>query len=212
MSWRDISKLSYSINTTKFTLPRPSHPFTIPHKGNKIVYNEGDELTYALYPVFNTDFTQEPLSPEHFPCGYWYKNYIPPITTIYTSKLYPAYNFEGLNITPSISGGLLDTTYYLFEYIENLNLYTSLLSGTLDSVYNTLDVGFEELHFNNGSIDGGILETVYYSYNCVPEGLTFSNGLISSGVLNITYILYNYWPEESISFISNITGGTHATA
>lgn len=212
MSWKDISKLSYQISATKFTLPRSSHPFTVRYQGNKLVYNEGDELTHAQYPIFNTDFTQEPVGIDHFPCGYWHRNYIPPITTIYTTKLYPAYNFEGLNIISIISGGILDATYYLFEYTENLIFSTTLLSGTLDSVYDTLDVGFEELYFNNGNIDSGILDIVYYTYSCVPENLIFTNGIISNGSLIITYIAYNYWPSESISFTSNITGGTHATA
>ena len=211
MSWRDISKSSYSINTTKFTLPRSSHPFVISYQGNKVVYNEGDELTYALYPVFNTDFTQVPLGPDHFPCGYWHKNYIPPITTIYTSKLYPSLTQEILNFTSIITSGALNKVYSEYGYIESLTFNTNISGGILDSILNTYTGNPESLSFTS-SINSGVLEEVYYLYDDgIPESLSFTSS-INSGILEIVLITYENWPEESLSFTSSINGGVHATA
>lgn len=214
MSWKDISKSSYQISTTKFTLPRSSHPFTIPYKGNKVVYNEGDELTHAQYPVFNTDFTQEPLGPDHFPCGYWHKNYIPPITTIYTSKLYPPLVQEVLNFTSEIIGGALNEVYSIYSYIESLTLNSSISSGILNSTHDTFDVGSDSLSFTSSISDGilDILDILYSEYtDWPPEGVTLTSS-ISSGTLDIAYISYLNWPEESLSLTSSITGGVHSNA
>ena len=109
--WKALSHSDGKFTVNKYNEWAPSHPFTIPYQGPKIRYSEVDEITDVTDPAFNIEFTGVPLADQHFPCGYWHKNYIPPQTVIYTSLLYPL---------------------EIFDYVETTNV--NIVSGELRAI------------------------------------------------------------------------------
>ena len=210
MSWKDLNKSLYSISVTKFQEWVPSQPFSIIPDANKIRYSEGDEITSADNVVFNIEFTGVPLGPHHVPCGYWHKNYVPTIYEIYTSKIYPIYELDGLNISAGILGGSLDIMY--LSYIippEGINFNVEITGGIFKTVYKYYTIPSEGLNFT-ATITGGIFDQIYYTYTIPSEGINLV-GNITGGILDIILIQYSNWPPEQLIFSGNITGGTHVS-
>lgn len=211
MSWRDISKSSYTIESGKFTIPRPSRPFTIPYQGPKVVYSEGDELSSVADYTFNIDFTGIPLGPDHFPCGYWHKNYIPPFTIVYTSLMYAVEVVEsaGTDVINLISGQhrLILQVYGFEDYVETTNV--NLVSGVFRAsiiVYSYT----ESVETSNVNIVSGIFKDALWSYTIPTESVETSNLNLSSGMFKDAVLSYTYWPAEGVETSSvNLTSGVH---
>ncbi|MBW2570355.1 MAG: hypothetical protein JRE47_13585, partial [Deltaproteobacteria bacterium] len=53
----------------------PVWPFT--EQPDKPRYNEGDKIATAANPVWSNDHSGVPITDEHAPCGYWFKDYTP---------------------------------------------------------------------------------------------------------------------------------------
>lgn len=211
MSWKDISKSSYTVESVKFTLARPSHPFTIPYQGPKIRYSEGDEVTSVSDYRFNLDFTGEPLDDRHFPCGYWHKNYIPPFTftIIYTSLLYPLEVTDSLEIDTSIISGEFYVNFFLESYdngIESLNLEGEIIGGVFRSVL--ILYSHSDYMDIDTTITAGVFRLAIKSYTYPTESLNL-NCTIQSGVFRDTLIEYGYWPYEGLNLTTSIISGTH---
>lgn len=212
MSWKDISKSSYTVKSAKFTLVRPSHPFTIPYQGPKVVYSEGDELSSVADYRFNMDFTSELLGPSHFPCGYWHKNYIPPFTIIYTSLLYPIEVVDGLEAEINIISGV-------FRYVTNIysialeSVNTSLFditSGIFRSIIQTYEC-IENLQTSTFDIFSGKFKVAIYTYTPPVESVSMNVFDIVAGRFRDSVINYDdALPENIQTMLFNLIEGSHA--
>ena len=208
MNWKKICKSSYTLNIDKFSDWAPSHPFTIPHQGPKIKYSEGDEISSASQPVFNVEFTGQPISEQHFPCGYWHKNYIPPQQVIYTSLLYPVEIVDDLNYSVNVISGEFYIDFILIEYsyIEELSLNLSLNDGNFRSVLLSYNY-FESLDLDI-NLNAGNFRQVLLSYIIPTESLDYSLS-IDSGIFRRALIEYTYWPHEDLDLSITLISGTH---
>ena len=212
MSWKDISKSSYTVESTKFTLARPSHPFTIPYQGPKVRYSEGDEMTSVTDYRFNLDFTGEPLDDRHFPCGYWHKNYIPPQTVIYTSLLYPLEVFDyvettNVNIVSGEFKAIIQTYDCGYEIVETSTV--DLVSGKFADVYLTYSL-HESVETSNVNLVSGQFKDALWSYIVPAESVETSTINLVSGYFKDIFINYPYAAPESIETSSiNIVSGVH---
>lgn len=207
--WKKIDKSSYNLSVGKYSDWAPSHPFIIPYQGPKIRYSEGDELSSVADPVFNVEFTGAPLSGQHFPCGYWHKNYIPPQTIVYTSCIYPLEftdSFKGTDIT--ILEGLFKTINVHVDYEDAFEcLSIDVVNGVFQSrvwryAYSesfkclTLDI-----------ISGSFVDIVV-KYEIPEESFKHIDFDIVSGVFDDITIRYIYWPSEGFECTSfNIISG-----
>ena len=212
MSWKDISKSSYSVESGKFTLPRPSRPFSIPYQGPKVVYSEGDELSSVADYTFNVDFTGVPLGPDHFPCGYWHKNYVPPFTIVYTSMPYIVEAGDGISSTSiSVTSGLM-MSIYLYGYASDSILSTAMeiSSGVFRAIVQTYTYA-EGIANTVISLTGGVFRDVVQEYS-LGDYITGTAIGVSSGIFRDVVIEYNYWPNEGIKNTAiSLTGGSHGS-
>lgn len=211
MSWKDISKSSYTIESGKFTLPRPANPFALDLQGQKIFYSEGDEITSIADYRFNLDFTGVPYSPEHDPCGYWHKNYVPPFTVIYTSRPYPIEfqdNFKSLYVD-IIAGDFRDIYIRYDTYSENFKCDTnSLVYGTLD-IKNHRYIYSENFNHTIISIFSGVFKKSLWRHE-YAEVFNHVNIAIYSGNFRDALIKYS-WPVEEFTHTSiTLISGTHS--
>lgn len=211
MNWKDISKYSYTVESAKFTLARPSHPFTIHYQGPKVVYSEGDELSSVVDYRFNLDFTGNPLDNKHFPCGYWHKNYIPPFTIIYTSCLYPvefgdSISSESLSVLSGYFNERVDHYGYVNDYVEDCGIAVS--AGVFRAVVlRTYPV--ESVNSTSINLTSGIFKDVVHNYSPIESVNSTSIG-ITSGIFRDVVIEYNYWPYEGIEDLGiSIVSGIH---
>ena len=214
MSWKDISKSSYTVESVKFTLPS-TRPFTIPHQGPKVVYSEGDELTSVGDYRFNLDFTGIPLGPDHFPCGYWHKNYIPPITTIYTSVTYPLEVIESCIAYCELNGGNFKSILKSYSIpFESVTSSINLVDGIFKSIVSNYPYWPSEAVIPTSiTLIEGVFKLVLHSYTYWPaEALGNCEIELDGGVFKKVLITYTYWPSESLEAAITITGGSHATA
>ena len=211
MSWKDISKSSYTVESVKFTLARPRHPFTIPYQGPKIRYSEGDEVTSVSDYRFNLDFTGEPLDDRHFPCGYWHKNYIPPFTftIIYTSLLYPLEVVESINTYVDIESGEFRLVMRSTEFEDYISGTVTIESGSFRSALNGID--FSDYINSEVGIESGVFKDVLLSYTMEVHSVN-CNINIDSGTFRDALITYTFWPYESINCNVGMVGGTHASS
>ena len=212
MSWKDISKSSYTLSVEKFAEWTPSHPFTIPYQGPKIRYSEGDEISSVTDPVFNVEFTGVLLSGQHFPCGYWHKNYIPPQTVIYTSLLYPLEVFDYVETTnvDLVTGEFraITQTYDCgYESIETSTV--NLISGRFADIYLSY-YSYESIETSNVNLVSGQFKDAFWSYTVPAESVETSTVNLSSGYFKDILITYNLAAPESIETSSiNILSGVH---
>ena len=128
---------------------------------NKILYNEGSKITKAPAaggnPVWSTKFSGTPVTDTHVPCGYWFKDYTPPIVTpvpdteealvfiaigtIYLAKFTVTGYTILAQVTPSFSGWLFgagwdkdNDQFFVFEDdYTNVNLHKITTDGTVIS-------------------------------------------------------------------------------
>lgn len=208
MSWKDISKSSYEFTAGKFAEWVPDRPFSLPFTANKIQYNEGDEITDANNPVFNIEFTGQANMPTHFPCGYWHKNYVPLVYVVYTSKPYPQYIDDSINISANIISGTLNEILSSFQYTESINISTSILSGILDTILESYSIDSESLNVST-TIISGRLENILLSYSIDFEEISLSASIIS-GTLNTILISYEDWLPEGLDVSASIISGDHS--
>ena len=212
MSWKDISKSSYIVESAKFTLARPSHPFTIPYQGPKVRYSEGDEISSVADYRFNLDFTSDPLGPNHFPCGYWHKNYIPPFTIIYTSCPYIVEMFDGVAITniSVISGNFRDIYQYGYSADSIISTNINLVSGNFSSIVYTY-LYAEGVISNSLALNSGVFKDVIIEYS-LSDYINSASVVVASGIFRDVVIDYTYWPNEGISNTAiSLTGGSHGS-
>jgi len=52
-----------------------SGPWNFTEQSDKPRYNEGDKIATAANPVWSNDHSGVPITNEHTPCGYWFKDY-----------------------------------------------------------------------------------------------------------------------------------------
>ena len=209
MSWKDISKSSYTVESAKFNLPRPSHPFTIPYQGPKVRYSEGDEMTSVADYRFNLDFTGVPLGQDHFPCGYWHKNYIPPFTIIYTSLLYPLEVVEAISGSVDIESGSFRLVMHSTGFEDYISESVTLDSGTFRSLLTGTD--FSDSVSDTLSMVSGVFKGVLLSYSMEVHSVNCDIN-IDSGTFRDALITYTFWPYESINYNVGMVGGTHASS
>ena len=212
MSWKDLSKSSYIVESAKFTLARPSHPFTIPYQGPKIRYSEGDEISSVADYRFNLDFTGVPLGPDHFPCGYWHKNYIPPFTIIYTSLMYPLEVVDGVGGSVDIISGVHKLTTLSYDIgVESVDTVVfDIVSGIFRSVIITYNYQ-ESLQTYTFDIISGQFKEVICDYIIPTEAVETSSFDLVSGRFRDSVINYDdALPESVQTSLFNIIGGSHA--
>ena len=221
MSWKDVPKLSYSSYIAKFTIPsypkviiekfaewEPSHPFIIPYQGPKIRYSEGDEITSVADPVFNVEFTGVPLSGQHFPCGYWHKNYIPPQVVIYTSLLYPVEVYDGMGFGVAAIEGTFRSIIQSYDYgYESASFEVSMIAGTFRSQINYYTIPPESINYSLNIISG-VFRDVIWNYVVSPESTSYNVSAIS-GTFRDVMITYDLWPAESTTFNVTLISGYH---
>ena len=211
MSWKDISKSSYTIESVKFTLVRPSHPFTIPYQGPKVRYSEGDEVSSVSDYRFNLDFTGIPLDDSHFPCGYWHKNYIPPFTIIYTSCLYPLEDVESAGTYEiDLIDGIFKSVINHYTYVEDISTVNIVLSsGEFKSPILTY-IYEEGISTSNVDLISGVFKDAIHAYNIPGEYVNTTSLDLISGIFKDAIIQYEYWPYESLETSSiNLISGVH---
>lgn len=212
MSWKDISKSSYTLGVGKFAEWAPSPPFTIPYQGPKVRYSEGDEISSVTNPVFNVEFTGVPLSGQHFPCGYWHKNYIPPQTVIYTSLLYPLEVFDyvettNVNIVSGEFRAITQTYDCGYEIVETSTV--DLVSGKFADVYLSYS-SYESIETSNVNLVSGQFKDALWSYTVPAESVETSTVNLVSGSFKDIFINYPYAAPESVETSSiNIVSGVH---
>lgn len=212
MSWKDISKSSYTLGVGKFAEWAPSHPFTIPYQGPKVRYSEGDEISSVTNPVFNVEFTGVPLSGQHFPCGYWHKNYIPPQTVIYTSLLYPLEVVDSLtsDVFSLITGD--HSKIFIFYDIGIESISTSnfdLLNGSFSDKYIEYDNRIESIYTTEFDLLSGIFKEVLLDYDNGLESIETASFNLTYGIFRDALISYDDAEYESISTSSfNLSSGT----
>lgn len=224
MSWKDVPKYiyditkfaysipkdSYKIEVDKFHIPPSSHPLTIPYQGPKVRYSEGDEINTVEDFRFDLDFTRIPLGPDHFPCGYWHKNYIPPFTIIYTSRLYPIEFQDSFNtITTYIVDGNFRDIYNRYDnYTESFKGVTnSLVYGTFD-IKNFKYIYSENFNHSIISLLNGVFKKSLWQYE-YAEVFNHVNITIYSGNFRDALIKYS-WPVEEFTHTSiTLISGTH---
>lgn len=212
MSWKDISKSSYSVESVKFNLPRPSRPFSIPYQGPKVVYSEGDELVSVEDYTFNIDFTGIPLGPDHFPCGYWHKNYVPPFTVVYTSLMYAVEVVDRVSgIVNLISGSFRDLT---IEYTIGVESLTTSTFNIISGIFRALIIPYsyqESLQTFTFDIISGQFKAVIWDYTILTESIKTNSFDLVSGRFRDAIINYDYALPESVQTSSfTIVGGSHA--
>lgn len=205
--WKKIEKSSYNLSVGKYSEWVPSHPFTIPYQGPKIRYSEGDEITDVTDPSFDIDFTGQPLSDQHFPCGYWHKNYIPPQQVIYTSLLYPVEVFESAQYDVNVIAGEFYIGFKLltYEYIESLDLNVDVISGIFKSTL--LSYGYAEELDIGVSLNAGNFRKAILSYT-YSESLDYTLN-VNSGSFRMGIIQYTYWPHEDLDLSLTLIAGYH---
>ena len=210
--WKKIGKSSYDLSIGKFAEWAPSHPFTIPYQGPKISYSEGDEITDVTDPVFDIDFTGQPLSDQHFPCGYWYKNYIPPYQIIYTSLPYPiefSDNIEGisLNIVKGDFNGRIDHYIDIIDSVNSTGLNVS--SGNFKAT--VLYINSHDYVASTAlNITSGIFKAVIHDYS-ITDSIDSKTMTLVSGIFKDVVINYTYWIPAKIQDLGiSILGGSHA--
>lgn len=205
--WKKIGKSSYDLSAAKFAEWAPSHPFTIPYQGPKIRYSEGDEITDVTNPIFNIDFTWQPLSDQHFPCGYWHKNYIPPHYIIYTSLTYPVEIVESIQYDVNVIAGEFYIGFKLltYEYIESLDLNVDVISGIFKSTL--LSYGYAEELDIGVSLNAGNFRKAISSYT-YSESLDYTLN-VNSGSFRMGIIQYTYWPHEDLDLSLTLIAGYH---
>lgn len=68
------------LNTLHYGKDNPVGIWGFTKQPDKLCYNEGDEIECSDSPVFDIDFTKNPITSIHKPCGYWHStptNFIP---------------------------------------------------------------------------------------------------------------------------------------
>lgn len=195
--WKALSHSDGKFTASKYTEWAPSHPFTIPYQAAKVRYSEGDEITDVTDPNFNIEFTGIPLSDQHFPCGYWHKNYIPPQLAIYTSCLYPVEFIDGFNGTNiEVLDGMFRSINVHIDYGDSFEgLSFDIISGFLNSIVNRYSYteGFESLNLD---VISGVFKDIIIRYNTEADIFNHTNFDIVSGIFDDVTIKYNYWPAE----------------
>lgn len=223
MSWKDVPKYiyditkfaysipkdSYKIEVDKFHIPPSSHPLTIPYQGPKVRYSEGDEINTVEDFRFDLDFTRIPLGPDHFPCGYWHKNYIPPFTIIYTSLLYPLEVVEAIIGSVGIESGTFRLVMHNVEFEDYISETVTLDSGSFRSLLTGVD--FSDSISDALSIESGVFKDVLLSYTMEVHSINCDID-IDSGTFRDALITYTFWPYESINCNVGMVGGTHASS
>ena len=215
MSWKDISKSSYSLSIEKYGEWAPSHPFALRYQGNRVQYSEGDEISSANDYRFNVDFTGVPLGPSHFPCAYWHRNYIPPIETVFTSLTYPLEVVDRCTCNCILMSG--EFRRILLSYsipYESVNSTINLTGGDFRSIVTSYTYWPSESLTSTGIIlTGGEFKLVVYTYTYWPAE-SLGNCVISlnGGEFKDVLIDYTYWPSEALTPAISLTGGSHATA
>lgn len=212
MSWKDISKSSYTLGVGKFADWAPSHPFTIPYQGPKVVYSEGDELSSAVDYTFNIDFTGNPLGPDHFPCGYWHKNYVPPFTVVYTSLMYAVEVVDGVSGTVSFIDGVFKST--TLEYTMKVESLTTSSFNIIDGIFRSVIRTYlyqESLQTSTFDIVSGQFKELFIYYTIPTESIETDSFDLVSGRFRDSVINYDYALPESIQTSSfTFIGGSHA--
>jgi len=179
----------------------------------KASYNEGDKIATAVNPVWSSDHSGIPITDGHNPCGYWFKDYSPPVIVYYTSKLYPIVIIEDIESYPAtILFGELRALRHTYEYIEELESYSATVTtGELRALLKYYTDGeIEELESYSATIQSGELRALlnYYTDGEIEELESYS-ATIQSGSLEDVLIHYeNGVIEELESYSATITGGT----
>ena len=210
--WKALSHSDGKFTVNKYNELVPSHPFTVPYQGPKIRYSEGDEISSVDDPVFNVEFTGIPLSGQHFPCGYWHKNYIPPQWVVYTSLLYPLevcdyVETTTINIVAGEFRSITQTYDCGYESVETSTV--DLVSGKFSDIYLSYS-SYESIETSNINLVSGQFKDVLWSYIVPAESVETSTVTLSSGYFKDIFINYQYAAPESVETSSiNIVSGIH---
>jgi hypothetical protein len=212
MGWKDISKSSYIVNVEKYQDWIPSRKFSIQYQGPKVQYNEGDEISSVLDYRFNIDFTGAPLRENHFPCGYWHKNYIPPITTIFTSLLYPLEVVDGVSGSVSVISGVFKdiARAYTIETESTTSTSFDLISGLFKTLIRTYSYQ-ESLQISTFDLISGQFKETIRDYTIPTESIETDSFDLISGRFRDAIINYDTGLPESVQTLSfTVIGGSHA--
>ena len=206
--WKALSHSDGKFTVGKYSDWAPSHPFTIPYRGPKVRYSEGDEISSVADPVFNIEFTGNPLSGQHFPCGYWHKNYIPPQGIIYTSLLYPVEVYDGMSFDINVIGGTFRDIVQSYNYgYESASFEVSMIAGTFRSQINYYTTPPESVNYSLNIISG-VFRDAIWDYIVPPESTSYNISAIS-GTFRDAMITYDLWPAESTTLNVTLISGYH---
>ncbi len=120
-----------------------------------------------------------------------------------TSRPYPLYSVDEVNVSVSIVGGQLRVFGYLPESIDPS---ATIVDGALISTLETYSIPSEMLNVGLG-LPVGELRTILLTYAMLPEMLNVNVG-ITAGSLTVYLINYLNWPAEKLDVAVNIVGGS----
>lgn len=209
MSWKNVGKNSYDMRAGKFPHWQPKVPYAVPWEGNKPIYNIGNDLAYALQPVFKTAHTGIPYGHEHQPCGYWWRDYRGPYVGIFTSLLYPVTPMDEMVVNAQLIEGEFRTVFVKYEYTENIEtVLVDLVQGEFKMVFQSY--GWDE-SIETVSLDfiAAEFKTVFVRYDYPEESIESTLVSMIAGK-HWDVIKYVNWPVEAIESTSvTFTGGEH---
>lgn len=181
---------------------------------NKIYYSEGDRITSAYNPIFTYINTDPTIPGAHDPCGYWHRNWVPAVTTYYTSKPYPIQCIEDLyaDNMELLEGRFSENITYSLDDNDIASMDVVLLSGSFRASVLGFITPVELLESKDITLTSGMLKSGLVSFTTPIEELEAIDVTLTYGYLGKRLITYSYWIPENIES-TNITliGGTHGT-
>ena len=189
-------------------------PWEFSKSGADNRYNEGNLVATSANAVWSLERTGIPVTPDHNPCGYWLKGYVP--NTVVTSKPYPVILLpEDLEIKD------FDVIAGVFrQYLRGYSLQEDLEIKDFDvtaGVFRAAIIEYslqEDLEIKDFDLTAGVFRAAIIEYsNGVSEDLEIKDFDVTAGVFRVGLISYSNGISEDLEIKDfDVTGGTHATA
>jgi len=219
LSW-NFSKGSWSGGSFNFTKddewkknPEGPDEWNFTPSPDKRFYNEGD-LIAGVYTLPTFNFTGIPCTPEHIPCGYWWRFPIYSNCYILTTRLYPLYVDEYVQATMDLVYGELRDLVIQYSFgPENIDITNQdLYSGELKQIVKTYSYE-EDVNITDHDLVSGELKDIYKTYSIPVENVDITGQDLVSGELKDVYITYTYpFPEDVNITTQDLIGGILETA